>query len=133
MLGPLALVHQPRQFAGIVAYQQLEITVKLVCESLAGYLGYHVAIVVITQSTRELLVVHGGFVLFLAPQAGYAVGIAQLELTVGAHPFNDVGVLAVGKYFQQELPQLHLSVVAGANAIVMAGTLWGWRAFRGCK
>lgn len=133
MFGPLALVHQPRQLAGIVAYQQLEITVKLVCETFARYLGYHVAIVVVTQRTGELLVVHGGFVLLLAPQTGNAIGITQLELAVGAHPFYDVGVLAIGEYFQQELPQLHLPVVAGADAVVMAGTLRGWRAFRGCK
>lgn len=133
MFGPLALVHQPRQLAGIVAYQQLEITVKLVGETLARYLGYHIAIVVVTQRTGKLLVVHSGFVLLLAPQTGNAIGITQLELAIGAHPFDDVGVLAIGEYFQQELPQLHLAVVAGADAVVVAGTLWCWRAFRGCK
>lgn len=133
MFGPLALVHQPRQLAGIVADQQLEITVKLVCETLARYLGYHIAIVVVTQRTGKLLVVHSGFVLLLAPQTGNAIGITQLELAVGAHPFYYVGVLTIGEDFQQELPQLHLAVVAGADAVVVAGTLWGWRAFRGCK
>lgn len=56
----------------------------------------------------ELVVVHVGLRLALAPAPRHLVWVRQLELAVRALPRDAVGVRRVRQQLQQELPQLDL-------------------------
>ena len=79
---------------------------------MIDYLGDHVAVVVVAERARQLLVVHGRLVLALAPQLRDDLGTIEFELAVVAHPVDDLDVVLVGEQLEQELPQLDLAVVA---------------------
>lgn len=83
--------------------------VELVGVSLAVDLGHDVFVVVVTQRAAQLVVVHVGFALALAPALGHLVRVGHLELAVGALPRDDARIVAVGQELQQELPQLDLT------------------------
>ena len=72
----------------------------------------HVIVIVVPQCTRQLLVVHGRFVLALTPHLRNGLSTVQLELAVVCHPLYDLAVLSVCQQFQQKLPQLDLTIVA---------------------
>ncbi|KAH9406270.1 hypothetical protein TYRP_013878 [Tyrophagus putrescentiae] len=114
--GVEAAAHQGVELRRVVADDRLEIADELVDEALAVHLGDHVAVVVVAQRPRQLLVVHRRLVLPLAPQLGDRLRVHQLELRLEAGPLDVVAVLGVGEQLQQELPQLNLAVVAGAVA-----------------
>jgi len=61
------------------------------------------------QGATELVVVHVGLGLPLAPSAGDLVGIGELELAIGALPGDAAGVVGVREQLEQELPQLDLA------------------------
>lgn len=82
--------------------------VKFVGVALAVHLSHDVLVVVVAQSAAQLVVVHVGLALALAPALGHLVRVSHLELAVGALPSDDAGVVAVGQQLQQELPQLDL-------------------------
>lgn len=83
--------------------------VKLVGVALAVHLGHDVLVVVVAQGAAQLVVVHVGLALALAPALGDLIWVGHLELAVGALPGDDAGVVAVGQELQQELPQLDLA------------------------
>ncbi len=82
--------------------------VKFVGVTLAVHLSHDVLVIVVAQSAAQLVVVHVGLALALAPALGHLVWVGHLELAVGAFPGDDAGVVAVGQQLQQELPQLDL-------------------------
>jgi hypothetical protein len=63
---------------------------------------------VLPESSAELVVVHIGLGLSLAPSAGHLVGVGEFELAVGAFPSDAGRVGRVGQQLEQELPQLNL-------------------------
>lgn len=66
--------------------------VKFVCVSLAVDFGHNVLVVVVPQGPAQLVVVHVGLRLALAPPPGHLVGVHQLELAVGTLPRDAGGV-----------------------------------------
>ena len=83
--------------------------VKFVGVSLAVDFGHDVLVVIVSQSSAKLVVVHVGFVFALTPLSGDFVGIHEFEFAVGAFPRDASGVLGVGQELEEELPQLNLS------------------------
>ena len=63
----------------------------------------------IPEGSTELVVVHVGLGLALAPAPRHLVGVSEFELAVGALPRDARRVGRVGKQLQQELPQLDLT------------------------
>lgn len=82
--------------------------VKFVGVALAVHLSHDVLVVVVAQGATQLVVVHVGLALALAPALGHLIGVGHLELAVGALPGDDAGVVVVRQQLQQELPQLDL-------------------------
>lgn len=85
------------------------VKVKLVGVALPVHLGHDVLVVVVAQCTAQLIVVHVGLALALAPAPGHLVRVGHLELAVGALPRDAARVGAVRQELQQELPQLDLT------------------------
>lgn len=69
--------------------------VKFVGVSLAVDLGHDVFVVVISQRSAKLVVVHVWLILSLSPLSGYLVRIYQLEFAVGTFPGDASRVLWV--------------------------------------
>ena len=86
--------------------------IKLVGVSLALDLRHDVLVVVVSEGTAQLVVVHVWFALPLPPAAGDLVGVGQLELAVCTLPGDASAVGTVGEELQEELPQLDLSTAA---------------------
>lgn len=82
--------------------------VKFVGVALAVHLSHDVLVIVVAQSTAELVIVHVGLALALAPTLRHLVWVGHLELTIGALPCDDAGIVLVGQQLKQELPQLDL-------------------------
>lgn len=87
--------------------------VVLVCVSFAVNLCHDVLVVVVSQSTAQLVVVHVRFVFSLAPSPSNLIRVSQLEFPVSSFPYDTVGVLGVLQQLQQKLPQLNLSTASG--------------------
>lgn len=83
--------------------------VKFVGVSFPMNLGEDVLVVVVAQCAAQLVVVHVGLGLPLAPAARHLVRVGQLELAGVAVPRDAAGVTGVGEKLQQELPQLDLA------------------------
>lgn len=69
--------------------------VKFIGVSLAVDFGHDVLVVIVSQSSAKLVVVHVGLVLALAPLSGDFVGIHEFEFAVGAFPSDASRVLGV--------------------------------------
>lgn len=65
-----------------------------------------VLVVVVAQAAAELLVVHLGLVLALAPATRDLVRVRELELPAIAGPADDVLARLVSEELQEELPEL---------------------------
>ena len=83
--------------------------VELVGVALAVHLGHDVFIIVVAQRAAQLVVVHVGLALPLAPAPRHLVRVCHLELAIGALPGDAAGVGAVRQELQEELPQLDLT------------------------
>jgi hypothetical protein len=66
--------------------------VELVSISLSMDLGHNVLVIVISQGSREFVVVHVWFALSLSPSSCYFVRICQLELPIRSFPSNARGI-----------------------------------------
>lgn len=93
---------------GRLAHLRQAVEVELVGVALAVHFGHDVLVVVVAQRAAQLVVVHVGFALALAPAPRHLVRVDQLELAVGSFPGDAGHVGAVGQELQQELPQLDL-------------------------
>ena len=71
------------------------VEVELVGVTLAVHLGHDVLVVVVAQRAAQLVVVHVGLALALAPAPGNLVWVRHLELAVGALPGDAAGIGAV--------------------------------------
>jgi len=87
----------------------LQVADETIDVSLAGRFVDDVLVVVVAQSTTQLLVVHLGLVLADAPPPGHFIRIGQFELPSVARPRDEVLARLVRQQFQQELPQLDRS------------------------
>ena len=63
-----------------------------------------VLVVVISQASTQLLIVHLGFVLSRAPATSHLVRVTETELPVVARPRDVVLARRVEQQFQQKLP-----------------------------
>lgn len=57
------------------------------------YLSDHVTVIVVAQSSTELLVVHTGLILALTPQSRHRLRLYQLELSFSPQPLDTVTVV----------------------------------------
>lgn len=64
------------------------------------------------EGSAELLVIHSGLVLALAPLLSDQLRLVEFELALLSHPGNAVSGVLVCQQLEQELPQLDLTVVA---------------------
>lgn len=85
------------------------VEVELVGVALAVHLGHDIFVIVVAQRTAQLVVVHIGLALTLAPAPRHLVRVCHLELAVGALPGNTASIGAVRQELQEELPQLDLT------------------------
>lgn len=89
-----------------VTEEAVQVADEPVDVTLAGRLVDDVLVVVVTQAAAELLVVHLGLVLPLAPPPGDLVGVREFELPAVPGPADDLLARLVGQEFEQKLPQL---------------------------
>merc|ERR1719474_1296416 len=108
----LRLRHESTQLTGRVANKLFQVAHKLVDESLPVHLTSHITIVVVSQRSGQLLIIHIGFIFAGTPQLRYHLRIGQFELSVVAQPVDHLTVFLVREKLQQKLPQLDLPVVA---------------------
>ena len=94
------------QLFGTAADQPIHVAHEAVDVSLAGRLVDDVLVVVVAHAAAQLLVVHLGLVLALAPASSNLVRVRHPELPAVARPRDDVAVRGVEQQFQKELPQL---------------------------
>ena len=83
--------------------------VKLVGVAFTVHFCHDVLVVVISQGPTQLVVVHVGLALPLAPTPGDFVRVDHLELPVGALPRDAVAVGGIREELKKELPQLNLT------------------------
>ena len=69
--------------------------VELVRIPLAVHFGHDVLVVVVAQSPAQLIVVHVGLALPLAPAASHFVRVRQFKLAVRALPRDTIGIARV--------------------------------------
>jgi len=86
--------------------------------ALARCLVDDILVVVISNTSTQLFVVHLGFVLPLAPSARHLVRIGHPEFPAVAGPRDDVAVGGAEEQFEQELPQLDRTVTCGNDGKV---------------
>ena len=91
---------------------------ELVAEPLAVHLADHVAVIVMPQSSAQLLVIHVRFVFPGAPQLRRDLGVVQLELALVPQPVDPLPVLLV----RQQVQAVVAATVAGR---------WSWGS--GCR
>ncbi len=84
----------------------LEVADKPVDVPLSRDLVDDVLVVVVTEASTQLLVVHLRFVLSGAPPSGHLFGVDQLELPLAAGPSNAALAIAIRQKLEQKLPQL---------------------------
>lgn len=82
--------------------------VKLIGVAFAVNFGHNVFVVVVTQCSAQLVVVHVGFTFPLSPSSGHFVRVRHLKFTIGSFPGDTTGIRTVGQQLQQELPKLYL-------------------------
>lgn len=80
------------------------VKVKFVGIPLAMHFGHDVLVIVISEGSAQLVVIHVGFALALPPTPGYLVGVRHLELPVGSFPSDAAGIGTVGEQLQEKLP-----------------------------
>lgn len=78
---------------------------EAVDELLSKHLLDNVLVIIVAQSTAQLVVVHVVLVLSQAPEPRHLFGVDQLELSVVVGPRDHVAVLVTQEQLQQELPQ----------------------------
>lgn len=83
--------------------------VELVGVAFAVHFGHDVLVIVVAQRPAQLVIVHVGLALALAPTSRHFIGIRHLELTVGPLPGDAAGIVAVREQLQEKLPQLDLT------------------------
>ena len=65
-----------------------------------------VLIVIVSETSRQLLVIHLGFILPESPASRHLVRVGQLELPAVAGPGDEGVRLPVRQQLEQELPEL---------------------------
>lgn len=95
-VGHVGLVFEDAALGRVVLVRLRDaLEVELVGVALAVHFGHDVLVVVVAQGAAELVVVHVGFALALAPALGHFVRVGHLKLAVCSLPGDDVGVAAV--------------------------------------
>lgn len=68
------------------------VKVKFVSVSLAVHFGHNVLVIVISEGSTQLVVIHVGFTFAFSPAPGHLIGVGHLELPIGAFPRNTASV-----------------------------------------
>lgn len=76
------------------------------------YVSLRAVGVCLPEGSAEFLVVHGRFVLALAPFLSHKLRLIEFELSLLTHPGDAVSCILVCQQLKQELPQLDLTIVA---------------------
>jgi len=100
-------VHHGVQFFWRVPKQRLEITDKSVDISFPSGFMDDIFVVIISQTSRQLLVVHLWFVFPHPPSPGNLIGICEFELPPVPSPGDELLAGLVREELQEELPELN--------------------------
>ena len=106
-LLPAVHLHHALQLVRGVPQQGLQVTHKPIDIPLASCLMNDVLIVIISQASGQLLIVHLWLVFPHAPPPGNLVRVAQLELPPVPRPGDEGLAGLVREELQEELPQLY--------------------------
>lgn len=79
-------VQHGMKLSRLISQQALQVADKAVHVAFAGSLAYDVLVVVVSQTTTQLLVVHLGFVLPLPPQQRHLEAMPQFNSTAHTGP-----------------------------------------------
>ena len=102
----LAMLHHGLHLLRPVPQHRLQVTDKSVNIALARRLQDDVLVVIISERAGQLLVVHLGLVLPVAPPGGHLVGVDHLELPPVPGPGDEVLACFVRQQLEQKLPEL---------------------------
>lgn len=78
--------------------------IELVRVSLSVHFLHDILVVVIAQSSTQLVIIHIGFALALAPLPGHLIRVEQLELAIPTVPRDAARVRLIREQLEQELP-----------------------------
>lgn len=88
-----------------VHFQYLRERDKLVHKLLPNHLLDDVLVIIVTQGSAQLIVIHVCFVFSESPQFGHLFGFEELEFTIVGGPADQMLMFLVQQQLQQELPQ----------------------------
>ena len=91
------------------AQQAVEVTDEAIDVPLPCCLVNDVLVVVVAQTSRQLLIVHLGLVFADAPSSSNLIWVGELELPAVTCPGDEVLTRLICQLLQQELPQLDWS------------------------
>lgn len=106
----LQRLHLSLEWNLVLGFHDLRKRHKLVDKFLPHHLLDDILVVVIAQSTAELVVIHVGFVLPHTPHSGHLFGILQLEFAIESRPRDEMLLAFVHQEFQEELPQGYVAL-----------------------
>ena len=114
-------VHHCMNFLWRISKKSLQITDKPIHVSLPGSFEDNVLVIIISEASRQLLVIHLGLVFPDAPPPGHLVRVGHLELPAVPGPGDEVLTRLVCEELQQELPQLDGPGPGEAGALLGLG------------
>lgn len=88
-----------------VHFQYLRERDKLVHKLLPNHLLDDVLVIIVSQGSAQLIVIHVCFVFSESPQFGHLFCFEELEFTIVRGPADQVLMFLVQQQLQQELPQ----------------------------
>lgn len=88
-----------------VHFQYLRERDKLVHKLLPNHLLDDVLVIIVSQGSAQLIIVHVRFVFSESPQFGHFLCFEELEFTIVGGPADKMLVLLVQEQLQEELPQ----------------------------
>ena len=102
----------------------LKVTDKLVHVSLPRDFANDALVVIVTETSTQLLVVHARFVLPRAPLPSNLLGVIQFELPLAACPRDAVLVFPVCQQLKEELPELNRTRAREGHPGALPGQNW---------
>lgn len=82
--------------------------VKFVGIPLAMHFRHNVLVIVVSEGSAQLVVIHVGLAFAFSPAPRHFVRVRHLEFPVGPFPRDTAGVGTVRQQLEKELPQLDL-------------------------
>lgn len=82
--------------------------VKFVGIPFAMHFGHNVLIIVVSEGSAQLVIIHIGLAFAFSPAPCHFIRVRHLEFPIGPFPCDTAGVGTVRQQLEEELPQLDL-------------------------